>query len=358
MTIDLDRAISAKRQNVGALLDKDNVVGVGVGFKEVDGVLTDEVAVTVNVVQKVPTAQLTPDDLVPRQIDGVKTDVVETGRFLAGQSLPPEGAAPPGDMDASTPPVILQVESTRGRWRPIIPPGVSMGHYAITAGTFGCLVRRGSQIFVLSNNHVLANVNSGQPGDAVLQPGRYDGGTENDRVAVLAEYVPIDFGGEDPSCGVATGVEKALNWVAQTLGSSHRLMAYQTTPGQNLVDAALARPLDPAQFTPAIFKIGTPLGARPATLGTGVQKTGRTTDYTRGQIVQIDVTSSVDYGGRVATFTGQLMAGAISAGGDSGSAVLDDERYVIGLLFAGSANSTLINPIETVLRLLNVEIVT
>jgi hypothetical protein len=89
-----------------------------------------------------------------------------------------------------------------------------------------------------------------------------------------------------------------------------------------------------------------------------VHKTGRTTDYTRGRITQIDVTTSVDYNGRLATFTNQLMATGMSAGGDSGSAVLDEEGYVIGLLYAGSSRATLINPIQTVLEMLRVELVT
>ena len=338
MSIDINTAILVKQQNLSHLLKRQNVVGVGVGYKESQGVLTNELAVTINVTKKMPAAQLAESDKVPRDLDGVRTDVVETGRFLAGQA-------------------VVQTQTTKDRWRQQIPPGVSLGHVDVTAGTFGCLVRRGNQIFILSNNHVLANVNSAQPGDPIIQPGRYDGGTLADKVAELAEFIPLDFGGESANCNVATGIEKSLNWVAETLGSKHRLLAYRTAPGQNLVDAALARPLDPAQFVAEIFKIGCPKGVRQATLGTKVQKTGRTTEYTQGIITQIDVTTSVDYNGRMANCTGQLMATGMSAGGDSGSAVLDEDGLVIGLLYAGSGSATLINPIQTVLQLLKVELV-
>ena len=338
MNLELDRALSIKQTHLHQLLNRRNVVGVGVGYKESEGRVTDELAVVVNVARKVPSAQLAAGDTVPRDLEGIRTDVVETGRFLAGQ-------------------VTAQAEETKGRWRPTIPPGVSIGHIEVTAGTFGCLVRRGAEIFALSNNHVLANVNQGQPGDAIIQPARYDGGGLADQVATLAEYIPLDFGGSSSTCNLASGVETALNAVAQTLGSSHRVMTYQTTAGENLVDVALARPLDPSQFIPDIFKIGRPKGVQAATLGTRVQKTGRTTGHTTGQIVQIDVTSSVDYNGRMATFTHQLMASGMSAGGDSGSAVLDEQGYVVGLLYAGSSSATLINPIQTVLDLLNLEIV-
>ncbi|MEM7346293.1 MAG: trypsin-like serine protease [Chloroflexota bacterium] len=335
----LNQALSIKQQNLPHLLRRNNVVGVGIGFKESDGVVTDEVAVTVNVAKKLPKAQLTEDDKVPRKIEGVRTDVVETGRFLAGQ-------------------VMTDADRTKERWRPKIPAGVSMGHAEVTAGTFGCLVRKNREVLILSNNHVLANVNQSQLGDPIIQPGRYDGGNLEDQVATLAGYIPLDFGGEQASCNIATTTEKLLNFLASNIGSKHRIMAYSTSPGENLVDAALARPMNPAQFNPNILGIGLPKGVREATLGTNVQKTGRTTGHTRGQIVQIDVTISIDYNGRSATFTNQLMATGMSAGGDSGSAVLDDEGYIVGLLFAGSGSASLFNPIQTVLDLLNVEIIT
>jgi hypothetical protein len=124
------------------------------------------------------------------------------------------------------------------------------------------------------------------------------------------------------------------------------------------VDCALGRPLSPDLVAPDILNIGVPIGAGSATLGTALQKTGRTTGYTTGQITQIDVTVSVDYGGPIATFRNQLMAGAMSQGGDSGSAVLDMNKRVVGLLFAGSASTTIMNPIQLVLDALQVQLVT
>ncbi len=72
-----------------------------------------------------------------------------------------------------------------------------MGHFRITAGTFGCLVRRGNQLFVLSNNHVLANSNNAQLGDPILQPGPFDGGRIPEHViGQLSQFVPVNFGGQ------------------------------------------------------------------------------------------------------------------------------------------------------------------
>jgi hypothetical protein len=50
------------------------------------------------------------------------------------------------------------------------------------------------------------------------------------------------------------------------------------------------------------------------------------------------------------------MAGAMSQGGDSGSAVLDGEKRLVGLLFAGSDNSTIINRIEHVFSALGLSL--
>ena len=86
-----------------------------------------------------------------------------------------------------------------------------------------------------------------------------------------------------------------------------------------------------------------------------IQKSGRTTGLTTGEILQVDVTVNVQYGaGRIAQFTDQLLAGAMSQGGDSGSAVLDEQKRLTGLLFAGSDNTTIINRIENVFAALGV----
>lgn len=46
----------------------------------------------------------------------------------------------------------------------------------------------------------------------------------------------------------------------------------------------------------------------------------------------------------------------MSQPGDSGSAVLNMDRRVVGLLFAGSNAATIINPIDGVLSALSVEL--
>jgi hypothetical protein len=204
---------------------------------------------------------------------------------------------------------------------------------------------------------VLADSNQGQPGDAILQPGPYDGGTLADQIATLEEFVPINFGTDGSICPIATGLADVFNGLAQIFGSRHRMRAFQENPEMNLVDAAIARPLSADLVKKEILEIGEPQGVGEGTLGLRIRKSGRTTGLTSGEITQVDATVRVGYGGgNTATFTDQLIAGPISSGGDSGSAVLDEDGRVVGLLFAGSAQTTVINRIQNVLDALNVSV--
>jgi hypothetical protein len=325
----IQNAIAVKRQYLDKLFTMPNVVGIGIGYKVSAGVVMNELAITINVSKKVPSAQLAAGDIIPKLLGSIKTDVVETGVFKAFQD-------------------------PKQKMRPA-RPGVSIGHYQITAGTFGCLVKRGSDVLILSNNHVLANINKATLGDAILQPGPYDGGTNADKIAELAEFIPIEFGTGDG--GTPGGCSGLISSLLSLFGQPPQARSINQ-PGDNHVDCAIARPLSPDLVTPEILQIGKPTGVGTATLGTTVQKFGRTTNYTQGTIIQVDVTATVDYGGPTAVFRGQLMAGAMSQGGDSGSAVLDDQKRVVGLLYAGSDTTTLMNPFQDVLTALNVEIVT
>ncbi len=331
MTVELAR--EEKRKHRDVIFRKKNVVACGVGWKATRGQVSDEPCVVVSVTKKLPIDQLAAADLVPQTVGKVRTDVVETG-------------------------VIRALQSPTERWRPA-PGGVSIGHINITAGTLGCLVTRGTDLLILSNNHVLADSNRGEIGDAILQPGPHDGGTSDDRIAVLEEFVPINFGTAPPTCGLATSVASLLNAISKVVGSAHRLATYQETEEPNRVDAAIARPLSGELVERRILNIGIPKGSREAALGTSIKKSGRTTGFTTGEILQVDATVRVSYGSAGdATFEDQYVAGPMSSGGDSGSAVLDQEDFVIGLLFAGSEQTTIINPIEYVLEALNIAIAT
>ncbi len=311
------------------VLSKPNVVGVGIGLREVRGRTTDEICVVALVRQKIPKAGLTPEALVPAQLEGVSTDVMQVGvlRALAGRTE---------------------------RQRPV-PGGVSVGHYKVTAGTLGGIIRDRSSgaRLILSNNHVLANSNEARPGDPVLQPGPVDGGrVARDMIAELDRFKPIQFSSGPPTCGLAQSYAKVGNVIGKLLKSKHRIEAFQSDPeASNRIDAALARPLDGVEVLDEILEIGVIGGVAPASLGLNVRKSGRTTALTTGQIIVLETTVNIRYGDRTARFEGQIVTGAMSEPGDSGSLlVAGDSLLAVGLLFAGSAQATVYNPIQEVLN--------
>jgi hypothetical protein len=314
------------------LLGQSHVVATGAGYKVTAGKRTKELSVVCSVSRKVPLESLAAGDRVPREIDGVPTDVIQTG-------------------------VIRALATRTERQRPA-PGGVSIGHRDITAGTLGCLVRKNGQVMILSNNHVLANSNDAQVGDPILQPGPIDGGRlPADLIAELHQFVPISFGEPPSDCRFASGVIALFNAGCRLIGSRTRYRIYRIEATDNLVDAAIARPLNAVDVSGEILEIGRITGQGRGELGMALQKSGRTTGLTRGEITQVAVTVDVSYGsGRVARFTDQLMAGAMSQGGDSGSAVLDGDKRLVGLLFAGSDNSTIINRIEHVFSALGLSL--
>ncbi len=314
------------------LLARGNVVATGIGYKVTGGERTNTLCVVCSVAEKLPAAKLSAQDLVPKVVQGLPTDVVKTGAFKALQA-PTE------------------------RHRPA-PGGVSIGHPDITAGTLGCLVRKNGLLHILSNNHVLANSNEAQVGDPILQPGPYDGGQNPaDQIAVLTDFIPIEISGVPSDCNVAGQIVTGLNKVAEMLGKETRLQAVKTQAAANLVDAAVARPVRDEDVSPEILQIGTIQDIAEGELGMKVKKSGRTTGFTEGEILQVDVTVNVQYGtGRIAQFTDQLVAGPMSQGGDSGSAVLDENNRLVGLLFAGSDNNTIFNRIQNVFSALELSL--
>lgn len=396
-----DQAFQAQALAQPQLLSKSNVVGVAVGFKESEGVVTDEIAVVVLVEQKKPLSALTAQDVIPREIDGMRTDVVEVG-------------------------VLRAFQGGKARYRPVIPSGVSIGHHKITAGTLGVMVRDKTtgDRFILSNNHVLANSNDADIGDPILQPGPIDGGQNPaDIVAHLERYVKLRYvddppgdgdiivgppspppptpppvppppippppvppppsppptdGGDNAGClSLVTGF---INVVAAIMGSQQRVTTAPLTAAsaqevvapapvtvvaqaapENRVDCALARPIDPAMFSDDIRSIGMVSGTKPPALNMRVRKTGRTTEYTEGNITLLNATVNVTYntiaGPRTARFVGQVITQPMSQGGDSGSLIVDAaENRAVGLLYAGSSLATIFTPIDEVLRILNITI--
>jgi len=321
---------SAKAANEAAIFARANVVGVAVGNRVTGGRETDEACIVVYVEAKRPEAQLRHRDIVPKAFGGVRTDVVETGRFRA---LRAARAAEAVDLDRTK------------RIRPA-PGGVSIGHFQITAGTLGVLAHRGGRPVILSNNHVLANQNAARVGDPILQPGPADGGRLQDTIGRLVDFVPIQF--HERRLGPLGRLLAPLLAVAG-LG-----LKRLPTGSVNRVDAAVAEPINAQSVAPNILGIGRVGRTRDPELGMHVRKSGRTSGITDGRVTALDATVEVDYGGQTAVFREQIVSDLVSKGGDSGSLVVDENARAVGLLFAGGATTTLINPIAAIEHFLDI----
>jgi len=237
---------------------------------------------------------------------------------------------------------------------------VSIGHYAITAGTLGAVVVDNvtNDFVILSNNHVLANSNNANIGDKIFQPGPIDGGSSSDTIATLGRFVKIKFPGDNnDGCGVGSAVAAVLNGVARLFGRKTRLKAVKEETTSNLMDAAIAVPVSQSDVKQEQYNLGTIVGITDPVVGNEVTKSGRTTGVTTGTIQYLDATISVGYGNnKTATFDHQIVTSDMSQGGDSGSVVckwIDGELYAIGLLFAGSDTHTIMNDIDAVIAELN-----
>ena len=79
----IKQAIAVKARRESELLELANVVGVGIGFKEINQELTDQIAIIVNVIEKMALVDLAAEDIVPPDLDGVSTDVQEVGQLTA-----------------------------------------------------------------------------------------------------------------------------------------------------------------------------------------------------------------------------------------------------------------------------------
>lgn len=77
------RAQQVKQAHAAELLDKANVIGVGVGLRSRGGDQTQEVVLVVMVTEKLPLRMLAAEDVIPREIDGVPVDVQAVGEIRA-----------------------------------------------------------------------------------------------------------------------------------------------------------------------------------------------------------------------------------------------------------------------------------
>ncbi len=287
-TESFSKATEKLRKKSRPWIQGHGIQGIGIGEKVEEGKSSGELALRVYVEKKKAKSKIkncVPKQVTIPEVGKCETDVLEIG--------------------------LVTHESFSSRVRPAIP-GSGVGHFKVSVGTFGCLVKKkGTKhgVYILSNSHVLADEGIGSVGDVILQPGKFDGGLKGtDVIGVLEDWVPFTF---------------------------------SSTGFHNFVDAAIAK-VKKSSVRENIRILGIkPVGVS-YTLRRGmtVQKVGRTTDYTTGVITDINYRFALNYkkpgggAGRVG-FRDQVLCTRYTAGGDSGSAVLNDREPNYRTTFCG-----------------------
>ena len=283
-----DRVAEVQDRHTDALMARPGVVGTAIGL----GQGARPVLLVLLQYGGVPG--------IPENLEAVPVRVMVTGTIYAR-----------GDMTS--------------KYRPA-PIGASTGHPDITAGTIGCRVTDGTNVYALSNNHVYANENRANIGDNVLQPGPYDGGENpGDAIGTLYDYEPINFRGN-----ARNKMDAAI-----ALSSTSELDNATLSDGYGVPSKETIQPY----------------------VNLAVQKYGRTTELTTGYVSAVNATVRVRYDSGQAVFSEQIVVepGGFSQGGDSGSLIVTydpdnaNEKKPVGLLFAGSSTHTIANPIDLVL---------
>jgi hypothetical protein len=367
-------------------MEQENVQVVGFGKKIVDGLETDVDAMVIGVVEKLPKDKIPSGMLIPKTVNGIKTDVIELPHKIM--------AGPP-----------ITKKDYIARVRPLHPV-YSIGHKNITAGTPGAIVFGGPCDFVDPADGT--NNADEDYGDCPDTPNE----TECDGCIYWIDAkgcwfeIPSPDVPNDTDCAPCSGwidgkceyestpsLKMSGPVVAYVLSNNHVLACSSTieesyasvgdeilqpgpydggsvstdtvanlscwvplyTTESNFVDCALAKIT--VDYDATIKDIGLPVAPiKEVVVGQKVQKSGRTTEHTTGTVTLTGASAKVWYDDTIITFEDQIVTTYMCDGGDSGSLVLDMDKHPIGLLFAGSDEVTIINRIKNVLESLPIDV--
>lgn len=263
-----------------------------------------------------------------------------------------------------------------------------------SVGTLGCFVKKPGQsdIYMLSNNHVIANLNKGQRGKDTIflheiivqeeyqlnsQPVSQDSIFVKNK-KLLQQFLASLFPKwvTSPYSEPVTITKEKSNNINEigTLIDFIELKAHST----NLVDAAIATINDLSLVTlDDIPEVGRLKGyhhkenIKELSQDLKFTKIGRKTGQTWGKLALMSADLSLNYNDDltgcqfpdILAFEG-LTQQAFSQRGDSGSLIIDENGYALALLIAGTLKGGSNNkgitygiPISTVLKVMNIDLV-
>ncbi len=341
MAITYEDAIKAQQEIEDKALLDPNVVSVGVvAERDAFGKQTGNYAVQVGVIS-IDAYSRTHDhgeSVIPDEVlihsdqenedKHIRITIVKEGKIEALNATPihEKQSEIPSAID-DLPETTSTTHRTTLKHRPSLC-GYSISHSDISAGTLGLLLEYTEEphvgkAFILSNNHVIAANNTAFAGDKITQPGSHD------------------FGRVDTN----------------TIATLHRWILLQASTF-NYVDAAIALVCGGNNWrsfvSPYIKRIGQPTEIVEPAIGMQVEKFGRTTEYTTGEIISTSFSTNIEYPMSTLAFKNQIQTTNMSTGGDSGCCIVKcGSRNSIGLLFAGSNTASYSNPMLAVLSALS-----
>jgi len=263
------------------------VVAVEIGIKETGRNLTDDLSFRVYVQKKKEKQDLTPAEVIPGRIFGVKTDVIE-------QDIP-----------------VLTYDDKK--YRPL-KGGIQLANEEDSGGTLGCIARSNSDnsIVVLSNSHVLMGGGVSVPNIEVGQP----------KIA---------------GCCCCT-CDEIGNVIKTKLDGMVDCAIARLKPGVSGLNVIRGLNDDGADG----MLNGSAVAVVHAT--NKVKKVGRTSDKTEGVVVSIThptpPVSSTNTPARANQILIKPNAGftRFQDDGDSGAALVDKDNKVIGLMWGAYSN--------------------
>lgn len=290
-----------KQEAEGRLLGIPGVTGVAIGRKKSKGVDTGDISIQVYVEKKRAKEQIPPDQLIPSEIDGIKTDVVETGpiRLLAesgGSTLQSEHSSGSGTLgcfaftDETAPKAVLVTnQHVAFSHQDVTPLGGEVGSVVCSICSPCCSKILGHVSKVVLNAHLDGAV-------ALLKPG----------VQIVPEVRDI---------GVVNGIHPITD--AESDSGAFVVKMYSRIQGRVVTG------------TVSSINSSGAVNLHDGTLHRNFQD-------------QISITSGT----------------AFALPGDSGSAVFDSSNNIVGLLFGGNDPGTLslACPVAQVEGLLQVKI--
>jgi hypothetical protein len=308
---------------------QNNIFGVGVGFKKIKDVNTEEIAIKFFIEKKIQKELISSSKILPQIVIFNEKDILCDVDEMDVPSAPHQETGIFRDNYKSF------TKKEKKMIGITIQPGNSISSIFTSAGTTClCLNRKGEVYrefkYLLSCNHVLANFNVLKIGTPIIQPSLRDGGFfPKSFCGNLIDYLPLQFGASNYNFADA-----GVAYLPSSMLTNNHIIGIGRINSLGQINNLLANPL--------------------------VKKVGSASGITSGSVQAIYSMLKINYWalgniGKNTIFSDQIVTTLMGAYGDSGSLLFNYENMAFGMLFAGSSTHTFFNPLEPIFDYFSLE---